>query len=443
MNTMRTRVALIAALVGTSLAVWAMPEGLDPTGKRDRTAAIQQALDGGGVIRLPAGRYSIQAPLKITRSGTSLIGEPGTTLYLPPGQEALAALDVGYTDQLYGLEDIVIRNITLENDLEDYAYRDEPIHHGILMWGVQRATIENCTVRWFNSNQIALIVCHNVDITGTRVWGGRHGIALNGHYENYSLSNVRVENCYIARAWDTFIPVGLNSHYVTSTGCQMETSGCHGIDIFNSTHVVISNNIIRNWLDPDGAIEGEPKQEGQACGIFVHPDWPNSVTMPTQDITITGNIVVRDDYRQGLRPVCLEIHGNVEGVTVSGNLFTGGHIGCALVSDNQTTEGNPARVRDVVVTGNVWRGQKMLSMWLGGKLPVGAFLMGNEFRPATPETLIAHMDAGTLGLSFLYNIFPWGRFPEVREEGILWRDNLVGPHVTGAPPHSLPLPVEP
>lgn len=48
--------------------------GADPAGVRDSTALIQLALNEGGRIYIPPGRYKISAPLKITLSGTEIVG---------------------------------------------------------------------------------------------------------------------------------------------------------------------------------------------------------------------------------------------------------------------------------------------------------------------------------------------------------------------------------
>jgi hypothetical protein len=50
-------------------------EGGDPTGATDSTAAIQAALDLGGVVRLPAGTWRVDGLLTVRASGTVLRGD--------------------------------------------------------------------------------------------------------------------------------------------------------------------------------------------------------------------------------------------------------------------------------------------------------------------------------------------------------------------------------
>lgn len=50
-------------------------EGGDPTGLADSTAAIQAALDLGGVVRLPAGTWRVDGLLTVATSGTVLRGD--------------------------------------------------------------------------------------------------------------------------------------------------------------------------------------------------------------------------------------------------------------------------------------------------------------------------------------------------------------------------------
>src|SRR5438045_4444242 len=54
-------------------------------GAADATAALQEALDAGGCVRIPRGRYRITRPLEIdlaTRGPAAVLGEGGATLLM-------------------------------------------------------------------------------------------------------------------------------------------------------------------------------------------------------------------------------------------------------------------------------------------------------------------------------------------------------------------------
>jgi len=65
------------------------PYGADATGRTDASGAIQRALDavadaGGGVVRLPRGRYRLATRIILRSSQTALVGDgPDATLLLP------------------------------------------------------------------------------------------------------------------------------------------------------------------------------------------------------------------------------------------------------------------------------------------------------------------------------------------------------------------------
>ncbi len=54
-------------------------------GKTDDTKAIQKAIDAGGVVLLPEGRWLLERPLKISKHGTVLKGAgSGKTIFVCP-----------------------------------------------------------------------------------------------------------------------------------------------------------------------------------------------------------------------------------------------------------------------------------------------------------------------------------------------------------------------
>ena len=66
------------------------PPGIVGDGIADDTAAIQAALDAGGLVHLPAGRYRLTAPLR-PRSGTALVGDGSASVLLPEGSRPAIA----------------------------------------------------------------------------------------------------------------------------------------------------------------------------------------------------------------------------------------------------------------------------------------------------------------------------------------------------------------
>jgi polygalacturonase len=258
----------------------------------------------------------------------------------------------------------------------------------------------------------------NVRVSHCSTLGGRHGIGVNGHVGNprkngepYGCWHTVIDGCHIAETWDTFIPVGLCASYVTIRGCVCEGSAAHGFDIFNSDHVLVTGNTLSNWMDP-GVLS--PYAE-QAVGIFVHCDWGNSLEIPTRNVVISGNLLIRDEYPPKVRPVGISVIGTVDGASIAGNVVCGGQTGLAVTDIKG--QGKRFAPRNVVITGNVFKGQK-LSLWIDSAIAMPVLVSSNIFDPEC-DGQIAHFGEKTQGVKFTNNAVMRGKLPRV-PSGITW-----------------------
>ena len=383
--------------------------GADPQGKRDSTEAFQKALDKGDTVVVPPGTYLIRKTLTLTRPGTTLCGQPGAVLCFPRGVLNSGLVAKG---KPFGLTNIAIRNLTLTCDKANYTPgKNGKYAFGIYLFGVDGGTVEGCTVNWFNFTAIGAAASRNVSIRHCTTLGGRHGISVNGQIGDpkaggrpYGCRYTSIADCRVNQTWDTFIAIGLCASHVTVTGCLCEGSAAHGIDVFDSDNIVLSGNLLSNWMDPRVLSRyGE-----QSVGIFIHCDWGNSVEIPTRNIAISGNVLVRDPYPAHVRPVGISITGTVEGVTVSGNVVRGGHTGCAVTD----VKGEKRRYapQAVSITGNVFEDQK-LSFWVDGEAPMSVLFSANHFAPSAGEGVLAHFGRQTQGVWFKGNVAPKDKLP--------------------------------
>ena len=393
--------------------------GADPTGRQDSASAFQQALDAGGTIAVPHGKYLLTKTIQITKSGTALIGQPQAVLYFPKG-----FLDSGLVAKAepFALKDVVIRDLVLDCDKSNYTPgHDGKYACGISVFGADGAVVENCGVKWFTFAGIAIAASKNVRVSHCSTLGARHGISVNGQIGNpkkngqpYGCWYTSINDCRVRETWDTFIPVGLCSSYVTISGCVCEGSAAHGFDIFNSDHVVIIGNTLSNWMDPRVL----SPYGVQSVGIFVHCDWGNSIEIPTRNIVISGNMLIRDEYPSHVRPVGISVTGTVDGIAITGNVVSGGHTGLAVTD----IQGKAKRFspRNVSITGNVFKGQQ-LSLWIESLIPMPTIVSSNFFDLATDGD-IAHFGEKTEGVKFTNNTIARGKLPRV-PSGIIWEPN--------------------
>ena len=376
-------------------------------------------LDAGGTIVVPHGRYLLTKTINITRSGTSVIGQPQAVLCFPKGfvNSGLVA-----KAEPFEMKEIVIRDLVIDCDKSNYTPGNNGKYAcGISVFGVDGAVLENCSVQWFTFAGIALAASKNVRISHCSTLGARHGISVNGQIGNpkkngepYGCWYTSISDCRVRETWDTFIPVGLCSSYVTISGCVCQGSAAHGFDIFNSDHVVITGNTLSNWMDPRVL----SPYGVQSVGIFVHCDWGNSTEIPTRDIVISGNMLIRDQFPSHVRPVGISVTGTVDGVTIAGNVVSGGHTGLAVADIQGKT--NRFSPRNVVITGNVFKGQK-LSMWIESLIPMSTIVSANFFE-LDSDGEIAHFGEKTQGVKFIHNTITRGKLPPV-PSGITWEPN--------------------
>jgi polygalacturonase len=383
--------------------------GADPKGERDSSQAFLKALDKGGTIVVPPGTYLIRKTLALARSGTTLCGQGGAVLSFPPG-----FLDTGLAvkGEPFGLKNIAIRNLTLRCDKANYTPgKNGKYAFGIYLFGVDEGVVEGCTVNWFNFTAIGVAASKNVRIDRCTTLGGRHGISVNGQIGNpkaggqpYGCRYTSIDNCRVNETWDTFIAIGLCASHVTVNGCMCEGSAAHGFDIFNSDNIVVTGNLISNWMDPRVL---SPYGE-QSVGIFIHCDWGNSVEIPTRNIVVSGNVLVRDRYPANVRPVGISLTGTVDGVSVTGNVVRGGFVGCAVTD----VGGDKVRYapQAVSITGNSFLGQKA-SLWVDSETPMSVLFSANNFTPSVDEGSIGHIGEKTQGVWLQGNVAPHDKLP--------------------------------
>jgi len=366
--------------------------GADPTGRRDSTAAIQKAVNAGGVIVIPQGRFLISKSIEITQPYTEIKGDEGSTLFLAD-DAPVDGIRAAPSGPLWTLHDLVVDGVTVVNSANQYNPGDNmQFTSGIDFNGIRNARIQNCTVKHFQEQGINLIACRDIHVTGCFVDGARHGIGVNGNEfvgTQFGSWNVQIDGCHTVNTWDTGIVVGLHTNYTSVTNCLVENSWCHGIDIFNCSNAVISGNTVRNW----NSYNPGRKQTGRSIGIFVHLDWGLTVATPTRDITVTGNLVIYDaPLAEGLQPAAMEVTGGVDGANITGNTLVGSWQALELREQpydqyynnriNKDPAVGPQTPQNVVFCNNVCRGQTGDVLDVSSALPMTAVISNNVFAPA-------------------------------------------------------------
>lgn len=159
--------------------------------------------------------------------------------------------------------------------------------------------------------------------------GFRHGIAVNGHRNHGkwdSWRNAIVDN-HVLDARDTGILLGFYSYYSQIRGNRVERAACHGIDIFNVSYVVVTDNVVHNRCTR----ESQPRKVANGGGIFIHTDWCVSTAIPVRNVLATGNQLKFDlPNDQITDAIVFCVIGYAENVNISANQVTGGSIALRL-----------------------------------------------------------------------------------------------------------------
>ena len=379
--------------------------GADPSGVKDSSKAFQQALDRGGRIRVPSGRYRIDSQLVIRKSHTSLTGEGLPELFRERNDGDYTFLTNSMVPGIRQMQDIRIENLAFTVPDWQNPHLGNP-SAGISINGVKQLEITGCVVK-FPAHDGIRVTCGEITrISRCTTYGARHGIAIGGNYRGYNAYDTQVIDNQIYGSWDTGIVVGIRTRRTLLNGNLISRIGCHAIDIFNCMNVTVSGNIIHDWLDPVVNFY-ESGNFKQTVGIFVHTDWGLLRDIPTENITITGNTLVYDhdfvllpDQQETASPENAEIYFSpigiqvtgdlVRNVTVVGNTVTGGAKGFYLSSlepfnaeaKNEKLDGTP---QFVTCVGNTFSGQKYAAIEVDSrKVPIRARIADNLLAD-TPE----------------------------------------------------------
>ncbi|BBI31969.1 S-layer homology domain-containing protein [Cohnella abietis] len=411
-------------------------EGADPTGVVDSTSIIQAAMDQGGSIYFPSGIYKISKTLVITKPYTELRGGRGSIIKVA-ANTPVTAISNTLSKGVWNLHNIVIRDLTILNDLSNSVPGDNlQFTQGISFQGVRDSHIENVVVKNFQHDNIYIGYSKNIVVESVQTVGARHGITVNGHFDGgrYGVWNVQISNAHTTDTFDTGIVIGFFSHYVSVSNSIIENSWAHGIDIFNSSHIVIDGNTIKNWNVPHGPNNA---QIGQSVGVFVHPDWGISTFIPTEDVVITGNTVIYDKQLPvGITPIGIEVTGNVDTASITGNQIIGAYRGFYLREqpydifytnrpDQRVDENASMAPRNVVFSSNVIRGQKSSVLKVESAIVMPALIANNIFTSSSTGAVEINVPLSSK-VALQGNSFYGGGLDEMNlPTGVNWNNNLI------------------
>lgn len=226
---------------------------------------INQKLQQGGIIHLPAGTYVLTDSI-ILQSNTTLEGEPGTVITIPDhaGWPSWKPLISG-TD----VQNVTIRN--LEINANSGGNSETPHGAGyyncIFVTGCEGLKVYNCTLQ----------------------------DSLGDGLRTKSCTNVKFYNNLVSRlGHDGFF--GIDSHNIECFNNRITTRTNSALRIWNSAHVKFHDNIIDAQLDAQGGNAGIQIEDSKGnvryveiCNNVFIRTWGSGIWLVSYDAGVPNN----------------------------------------------------------------------------------------------------------------------------------------------------------
>lgn len=312
--------------------------------------SIQAALDavpeGGGLVRLPAGKFTINEPLRVSVSDTSLIGSGTSTHIYNANDQGLPAILVAdpecqdaKRDREHSLWRVRIADLRITGNQESGAGIEARQSNEILLHGVtvsnnggdgilldycyEDPRIANCLLTYNGNVGLNLIGCHDIVVSGCQFEENQDALhcidgfnlCMNGCcLDDHLRDGIVIENTYgsvvsgnmIEECQGTAIilerdcyGITLGSNVIAHNGAGIDLRDAHGCSVSANTFTIVKTRAIR--VGPDS---------GRIVVVG------NSFS----DSYVGDNIVRRNDNDRFAAGIVLEGAGEI---AISGNQFSG------------------------------------------------------------------------------------------------------------------------
>jgi len=347
-------VAALAALAAVVLP-WSaerMPAGAPPAAPPARASVVdaakypslQAALDavpeGGGIVRLPPGRFELHKPLVLTRGQTRIEGCGAATHLVnlnTSGAPALVIHSANYPKNP--------RARIWRVQVADFRISGNPKSgDGLRAEGVNEIYVHGLSVDHHGAHGVNLIACYedprvsDAIITynaqaGLNIVGG-HNIVVNDQFE---------ENQDAVRCIDSF--------NLCMNGNNLDDHLRHGVVIENTYGSVVSGNMIEECGGTAVVMDRDCYGNTVSANVLAHNGggvdlidaWGCAISANTFTMSKTIGVAVRAGSGR---------------ITITGNNFSNAHIGGKEKRQDAAEGVLLAGAGDVVVSGNIFTGMQ-------------------------------------------------------------------------------------
>ncbi len=307
-------------------------------------AAIDAVPEGGGLVRIPPGRFEIDQPLVIAKDDVRIEGAGGATHIVNVNEQGQPAIKIGHPDvennSRARLWRIQIGNLRLTGN--------EKSGHGIHANRINEIFLQGITVSYHGGHGILLDYCYEDPrindclITYNKQSGlellGCHDIVVNGNHFEENLDAVRC----------------LDGFNLCMNGNNLDDHLRHGVVIENTYGSVLSGNMI---------------EECQGIAVILDRDcYGTTISANVIAHNFAGGVDLRDAHGCAVsantftivREAAVKVGENSGRITISANNFSDSYIGEAKerrTANDQAAAGILlAGTRDIAISGNVFSG---------------------------------------------------------------------------------------
>jgi len=349
---MRTTAIVLVALAAGAGAVWVAagagspaeaPQGaavIDASKYTSLQAALDAVPPGGGLVRLPPGRFELAGPLVLTRGDTRIEGCGAATHLVNRNEEGRPALVLRPADRQAKPNARIWRV-----QVADLRISGNPKSgDGLLAEGVNEIYLHGLSVDHNGGHGVNLVDCYEDPRVCDSIltYNGQAGLnVLRGH-DIVVNGNQFEENHDAVRCIDSF--------NLCMNGNNLDDHLGHGVVIENTYGSVLSGNMIEECrgtavvMDRDcygNTVSANVLAHNAGGGVDLRDAWGCAVSANT--FTMSRGIGVRVGPASGR-------------ITISANNFSNAHIGGKTKRDDPATGVILDGAADVAVCGNVFTG---------------------------------------------------------------------------------------
>jgi hypothetical protein len=345
-------------------------------------AAIDALPDSGGVVRLPAGKFEINEPLRIEREDVLLIGQ-GTATHITntnaEGQPALVVRPKDHANAKSFLWRVQLANFRLTGN--------EKSGHGVLATRVNEIFIHGVTVSYHGQDGIRLDHCYEDPrvCDSLITYNKQTGLSLLGCHDIVVCGNQFEENQDALACLDGF--------NLCMSGNNLDDHLRHGVVIENTYGSVVSGNMIEECQGVGIVLDRDCYGITLSANVIAHEFTAGIELRDAHGCAVTGNSFPIVHQR------ALVIGPASDRIAVTGNAFSDTSIGEGKT--RRPVEQDPAGgivlegTSDVAISGNLFSGLKSNALTLEGS-PSRRVLFSNnvlsQVKPGSEGLVESHVD---------------------------------------------------